>query len=118
MKKQTNDLMEAFCGVVTSVLIFSMLVMTVTSYIVVLVGIREEEMILFISNVIIIVYVCNVGQQYTNFVSDAIRDFRVSSFFDFLSGRQKNAILIQMQFLNDKIKSRHGFKTAQKFHKF
>ena len=32
--------------------------------------------------------------------------------------RQKIAILIRMQFLNDIIKSRHGFKTAQKFHKF
>ena len=31
---------------------------------------------------------------------------------------QKIAILIQMQFFNDIIKSRHGFKTAQKFHKF
>ena len=27
--------------------------------------------------------------------------------------RQKIAILIRMQFLNDIIKSRHGFKTAQ-----
>ena len=26
--------------------------------------------------------------------------------------------LIRMQFLNDIIKSRHGFKTVQKFHKF
>ena len=34
------------------------------------------------------------------------------------SWRQKIAILIRMQFLNDIIKSRHGFKTAQKFHKF
>ena len=33
-------------------------------------------------------------------------------------GHQKIAILIRMQFLNDIIKSRHGFKTAQKFHKF
>ena len=33
-------------------------------------------------------------------------------------GRQKIAILIRMQFLNDIIKPRHGFKTAQKFHKF
>ena len=32
--------------------------------------------------------------------------------------RQKIAILIRMQFLNDIIKSKHGFKTAQKFHKF
>ena len=32
--------------------------------------------------------------------------------------RQKIAILIRMQFLNDIIKSRHGFKTAQKIHKF
>ena len=32
--------------------------------------------------------------------------------------RQKIAILIRMQFLNDIFKSRHGFKTAQKFHKF
>ena len=32
--------------------------------------------------------------------------------------RQKIAILIQMQFLNDIIKSEHGFKAAQKFHKF
>ena len=31
---------------------------------------------------------------------------------------QKIAILIRMHFLNDIIKSRHGFKTAQKFHKF
>ena len=34
------------------------------------------------------------------------------------SGRQKITILIRMQFLNDIIKSRHGFKTVQKFHKF
>ena len=34
------------------------------------------------------------------------------------SGHQKIAILIRTQFLNDIIKSRHGFKTAQKFHKF
>ena len=34
------------------------------------------------------------------------------------AGRQKIAILIRMQFLNDIIKSRHGFKTAQKFRKF
>ena len=33
-------------------------------------------------------------------------------------GRQKIAILIRMQFLNDIIKSRHGFKTTQKVHKF
>ena len=32
--------------------------------------------------------------------------------------RQEIAILIRMQFLNDIIKSRHGFKTAHKFHKF
>ena len=32
--------------------------------------------------------------------------------------RQKIAILFRMQFLNDIIKSRHGFKTAQKIHKF
>ena len=32
--------------------------------------------------------------------------------------RKKLAIVIRMQFLNDIIKSRHGFKTAQKFHKF
>ena len=32
--------------------------------------------------------------------------------------RQKIAMLIRMQFLNDIDKSRHGFKTAQKFHKF
>ena len=31
---------------------------------------------------------------------------------------QKNTILIRMQFLNDIIKSRHGFKVAQKIHKF
>ena len=31
---------------------------------------------------------------------------------------KKTAILIRMQFLNDIIKSRHGFKTAQKLHKF
>ena len=30
----------------------------------------------------------------------------------------KLVILIRMQFLNDIIKSRHGFKTAQKFYKF
>ena len=35
-----------------------------------------------------------------------------------MSWRQKIAILIWMQFLNDIIKSRHGFKAAQKFHKF
>ena len=35
-----------------------------------------------------------------------------------LAWRQKIAILIRMQFLNDIIKSRHGFKTAQKFNKF
>ena len=34
------------------------------------------------------------------------------------TGRQKIAILIRMQFLNDIIKSSHGFKAAQKFHKF
>ena len=34
------------------------------------------------------------------------------------AGRQKIASLILMQFLNDIIKSRYGFKTAQKFHKF
>ena len=34
------------------------------------------------------------------------------------SWRQKIVILIRMQFLNDIIKSRHGFKTAQKFHTF
>ena len=33
-------------------------------------------------------------------------------------GHQKIAILIRIQFLNDIIKSRHGFKAAQKFHKF
>ena len=33
-------------------------------------------------------------------------------------GAKKIAILIRMQFLNDIIKSRHGFKTAQKFHTF
>ena len=32
--------------------------------------------------------------------------------------RQKIAILIWMQFLNDINKSRHGFKTVQKYHKF
>ena len=32
--------------------------------------------------------------------------------------RQNITIIIRMQFLNDIIKSRHGFKTAQKFHKF
>ena len=32
--------------------------------------------------------------------------------------RQKIAILIRMQFLNNIIKSEHDFKTAQKFHKF
>ena len=36
----------------------------------------------------------------------------------FRAGRQKITIFIRMQFLNDIIKSRHGFKTAQKFHKF
>ena len=35
-----------------------------------------------------------------------------------IAWRQKMAILIRMQFLNDIIKSRHGFKTAQKFYKF
>ena len=30
----------------------------------------------------------------------------------------KNCNSYPMQFLNDIIKSRHGFKTAQKFHKF
>ena len=30
----------------------------------------------------------------------------------------KNCNSLRMQFLNDIIKSRHGFKTAQKFHKF
>ena len=34
------------------------------------------------------------------------------------AGCQKIAILIRMHFLNDIIKSRHGFKTAQKFYKF
>ena len=32
--------------------------------------------------------------------------------------QKKITILIQMQFGNDIIKSGHGFKTAQKFHKF
>ena len=32
--------------------------------------------------------------------------------------RQKIAILIRMQFLNNIIKSEKDFKTAQKFHKF
>ena len=35
-----------------------------------------------------------------------------------LTWRQKIAILIRMQFLNDIIKSKHGLKAAQKFHKF
>ena len=34
------------------------------------------------------------------------------------AARQKIAILIRMQFLNDIIKSKHGFKTTQKVHKF
>ena len=34
------------------------------------------------------------------------------------TGRQKITILIRMQFLNHIIKSEHGFKTTQKFHKF
>ena len=46
----------------------------------------------------------------------------ISNYYIFLkiknSWRQKIAILIRMQILNDIIKSRHGFKTAQKFHKF
>ena len=32
--------------------------------------------------------------------------------------RQKITILIRMQFLNDIIKPRQGFKTAQKFYEF
>ena len=32
--------------------------------------------------------------------------------------RQKIAIYIRMQLSNNIIKSEHGFKTAQKFHKF
>ena len=38
--------------------------------------------------------------------------------YDTQPWRQKIAVLIRMQFLNDIIKLRHGFKTAQKFHKF
>ena len=35
-----------------------------------------------------------------------------------LTWYQEIAILIWIQFLNDIIKSSHGFKTTQKFHKF
>ena len=34
---------------------------------------------------------------------------------NFKAWHQKIAIVIRMKFLNDIIKSRHGFKTAQKF---
>ena len=52
--------------------------------------------------------------QHVEFSEDS-----VSSYIHILSSwRQKIAILIRMQLLNDIIKSRHGFKTAQKFHKF
>ena len=45
-------------------------------------------------------------------------DYKCTNFSYSSAWRQKIAILISMQFLNDIIKSRHGFKTAQKFHKF
>ena len=35
-----------------------------------------------------------------------------------IAWRQKMAILIRMQFLNDILKSKHGFKIAQKFLSF
>ena len=36
----------------------------------------------------------------------------------YIAWRQKIAILIRRQFLNDIVKPGHGFKAAQKFHKF
>ena len=47
---------------------------------------------------------------------DYLTDFLVKVYPQ--TGRQKIAILIRMQFLNDIIKSRHGFKTAQNLYKF
>ena len=54
----------------------------------------------------------------TNFQANCGHYFKNSiNKINLCAWRQKIAILIRMQFLNDIIKSRHGFKTAQKFHK-